>query len=119
MGFKNYTQAKKEYQPLVVFYHGEDKQSTKFLDDFIAIATGAHSLQKTGTYPQNINFGLVNAVEEKKLIEKTQIQVTPTILLFYADTQKQKYNGAYNAQSFFNWIKKTYRDSPELSKEKL
>jgi protein disulfide-isomerase A1 len=40
---------------------------------------------------------LVNAVEEKKLIEKTQIQVTPTILLFYADTMKQKYNGAYNA----------------------
>jgi protein disulfide-isomerase A1 len=40
---------------------------------------------------------LVNAVEEKKLIEKTQIQVTPTILLFYADKMKQKYNGAYNA----------------------
>ncbi|CAD8063976.1 unnamed protein product [Paramecium sonneborni] len=115
LGFKNYTMAKKEYQPLIVFYYGDDKQSKKFLDDFIAIATGSHSLQKTGTYPTNINFGLVNAVEEKKLIEKTQIQVTPSIFLFYADTQKQKYSGAFNAQAFLNWLKKTYRDSPELN----
>lgn len=71
LGYKNYTIAKKEYQPIVIFYHGEDKASSRFLPDFVAIAKNEHSLQKTITFPANINFGLVDAVAEAKLMEKT------------------------------------------------
>ncbi|KAM3134278.1 hypothetical protein pb186bvf_013563 [Paramecium bursaria] len=115
LGYKNYTQAKKEYSPLIVFYYGDDKQSKKFIDDFIQISANNHSLQKDSSFPSNINFGLVDTVEEKKLMEKTQIGQTPTLMLFYGEQKKLKYSGALNAQAFINWIKKTVRDSPELN----
>lgn len=37
------------------------------------------------------------------------------MFLFYGESSKIKYNGAWNGQSFVNWIKKIFRDTPELS----
>jgi hypothetical protein len=115
LGLKNYTQIKKENYPLVVLYYGEDRNSRKFQSDFLLIAQGEHEINNRSVLPAELNFGLVNSKAESKLMEKTQISDVPTAYLFLDDDTKQKYTGAWNALSFVNWVKKTFRDNPESS----
>jgi len=80
-----------------VYYHGSDKGSKKFLPDFTSIANHEHELQKNTNFPMNINFGLVDAVVEEKLMEKTQLGSTPQLFLFFGDSKKLKYTGPLNS----------------------
>lgn len=38
LGLKNYSMSKKEYSPLLIYYHGSDRNSKKFLPEYELIA---------------------------------------------------------------------------------
>ena len=48
-------------------------------------------------------------------MEKTQISDKPALYLFYGENLKLKYSSAWNGQAFVNWLKKVFRETPELS----
>jgi len=48
-------------------------------------------------------------------MEKTEISETPALYLFYGETFKIKYSGTWTALAFINWIKKMFRETPDLS----
>jgi len=82
----------------------------------VAIANSEHEITNKSMVPPDLNFGIVNAKAEAKLMEKTQISNLPAMYLFLDDDgTKVKYTGSWNALSFVNWVKKTFRENPESS----
>jgi protein disulfide-isomerase A1 len=61
LGLKNYSMIKKENSPIVIFYYGEDRNSKKFLPEFLLIADKKHELvNQSTTFPETLNYGIVN-----------------------------------------------------------